>query len=449
MPFSPSRFSTAPLTARAARGLLAAAAMAPALLAAAPALAAPALTPEQTVAAALKEAPIWDGHNDVPEQLRDRRKDVLAGFDFHNTVNEPISDKRMLAFFPAGTPTGMQTDLTRMKQGHMGAQFWSVYVSANLPEPEAVQATLEQIDVVKRLVAQYPEELALATSSGDVEKAWKEHKVASLIGMEGAQSIGGSLGVLRQMYALGARYMTLTHFKTNLIGDSATDAPKWNGLSPLGKDVVREMQRLGMLVDLSHVAQKTMLDALDVAQAPVIFSHSGAQAVSGHPRNVSDEVLDRLKANDGVVMCNFYPSYVSDAQYKWGAARAGVEAEQKSLHPDRPDIAKANLEEWSKAHPKPVATIQEVADHIDHIVKRIGIDHVGLGGDFDGGSVGLQGMPDVSAYPALLLELAKRGYSKQDLEKVSSLNTLRVLKAVEAYAAAHKADKPIENATTF
>ncbi|MDE1915624.1 MAG: dipeptidase [Sphingomonadales bacterium] len=414
-----------------------------------PTLAAAAMTPEQTVAAALKEAPIWDGHNDVPEQLRDRRKDMLAGFDFHNTVNEPLPDKRMAAFFPAGTPTGMQTDLARMKAGHMGAQFWSVYVSASLPEPEAVEATLQQIDVIKRVVAQYPDEMMLATSSADVEKAWKAGKVASLIGMEGGHSIGGSLAVLRQMYALGARYMTLTHFKTNLIGDSATDAPKWGGLSPLGKDVVREMQRLGMLVDLSHVAQKTMLDALDVAQAPVIFSHSGAQAVSGHPRNVSDEVLDRLKANGGVVMCNFYPSYVSDAQYKWGAARAGVEAEQKALHPDRPDLAKAALDAWITAHPKPVATIGEVADHIDHIVKRIGIDHVGLGGDFDGGSIGLQGMPDVSAYPALLLELAKRGYSKMDLEKVSSLNTLRVLKAAEAYAAAHKGDKPIENPTTF
>lgn len=416
---------------------------------AAPAMAAAPLTPEQTVAAALKEAPVWDGHNDVPEQLRDRRKDVLAGFDFHDTVNEPITDKRMLAYFPAGTPTGMQTDLTRMKQGHIGAQFWSVYVSANLPEPQAVQATLEQIDVVKRLVAQYPGELMLATSSADVEKAWKAGKVASLIGMEGGHSISGSLGVLRQFYELGARYMTLTHFKTIAWGDSATDAPQHNGLTPFGKDVVREMQRLGMLVDLSHVSQKTMLDALEVARAPIIFSHSGAQAVSGHPRNVSDEVLDKVKLNGGVVMCNFYPSYVSDAQYKWGAARAGAEAEQKALHPDRPDIAKANMDAWAQGHPKPVATVQEVADHIDHIVKRIGIDHVGVGGDFDGGSIGLQGMPDVSAYPALLLELAKRGYSKQDLEKVSSLNTLRVLKAAEAYAAAHKGDAPIESPTSF
>jgi membrane dipeptidase len=197
-----------------------------------PALAAPALTPEQTVAAALKEAPVWDGHNDVPEQLRDRRKDVLAGFDFHNTVNEPLSDRRMAAFFPAGTPTGMQTDLTRMKQGHIGAQFWSVYVSASLPEPQAVQATMEQIDVVKRLVAQYPNDLVLATSSADVEKAWKAGKVASLIGMEGGHSIGNSLGVLRQFYALGARYMTLSHFKNNAWADSATDAPEHNGLTP-------------------------------------------------------------------------------------------------------------------------------------------------------------------------------------------------------------------------
>lgn len=420
-----------------------------ALTLAAPALAAPAMTPEQTVAAALKEAPVWDGHNDVPEQLRDRRKDVLAGFDFNNTVDEPLSDRRMAAFFPAGTPTGMQTDLPRMKAGHMGAQFWSVYVSANLPEPQAVQATLEQIDVTKRLIAQYPNDLVYATSAADVEKAWKAGKIASLIGMEGGHSIGGSLGVLRQFYELGARYMTLSHFKNNAWADSATDAPAHNGLTPFGKDVVREMQRLGMLVDLSHVSQKTMLDALEVAKAPIIFSHSGAQAVSGHPRNVSDEVLDKVKLNGGIVMCNFFPSYVSDALYKWGAARTGVEAEQKALHPDRPDLAKTALTAWEQAHPKPVATIQEVANHIDHIVKRIGIDHVGVGGDFDGGSVGLQGMPDVSAYPALLLELAKKGYSKEDLKKVSSLNTLRVLKAVEAYAAAHKGDKPIESPTTF
>jgi membrane dipeptidase len=416
---------------------------------AAPALAAPAMTPEQTVAAALKEAPVWDGHNDVPEQLRDRRKDVLAGFDFHNTVNEPISDKRMLAYFPPGTPTGMQTDLTRMKAGHMGAQFWSVYVSASLPEPQAVQATMEQIDVIKRVIAQNPGEMMLATSSADVEKAWKTGKIASLIGMEGGHSIGGSLGVLRQFYELGARYMTLSHFKNNAWADSATDAPEHNGLTPFGKNVVREMQRLGMLVDLSHVSQKTMMDALEVAKAPIIFSHSGAQAVSGHPRNVSDAVLDRVKENGGIVMCNFFPSYVSDALYKWGAARTGAEAEQKALHPDRPDLAKAAMESWATAHPKPVATIQEVADHIDHIVKRIGIDHVGVGGDFDGGSVGLQGMPDVTAYPALLLELAKRGYSKDDLKKVASLNTLRVLKAAEAYAAAHKGDAPIESPTTF
>ncbi len=421
---------------------------------AAPTFAAPAMKPEQTsperiVAAALKEAPVWDGHNDVPEQLRDRRKDVLAGFDFNNTVNEPLSDKRMAAFFPAGTPTGMQTDLPRMKAGHIGAQFWSVYVSANLPEPQAVQATMEQIDVIKRLIAQYPNDLMLATSSADVEKAWKEHKVASLIGMEGGHSIGGSLGVLRQFHDLGARYMTLTHFKSIAWADSATDAPQHDGLTPFGKDVVREMQRIGILVDLSHVSQKTMLDALEVAKAPIIFSHSGAQAVSGHPRNVSDEVLDKVKLNGGVVMCNFYPAYVSDALYKWGAARAGQQAEQKALHPDRPDLAKAGLEAWEKANPKPTATIQQVADHIDHIVKRIGIDHVGVGGDFDGGSVGLQGMPDVSAYPALLLELAKRGYTKLDLEKVSSLNTLRVLKASEAYSLAHKDDKPIESPTSF
>ncbi|MCJ2183751.1 dipeptidase [Novosphingobium sp. 1949] len=399
-----------------------------------------AATPEQVAAQALAEAPVWDGHNDVPEQLRDRRKDVLAGFDFADTMN--TAD-------PAKGIDPMQTDLARLHKGHVGAQFWSVYVSATLPEPQAVQAVLEQIDVMKRVVAANPDTMMLATSSADVEKAMKQGKIASLLGMEGGHSIGSSLGVLRQMYALGARYMTLTHFKDTPWADSATDAPQHNGLTPFGKNVVREMQRIGMLVDLSHVSAKTMADALDVAKAPVIFSHSGAIAVDGHPRNVPDAILDRLKANGGIVMVNFYPSYVSEAVRQWQASRAGEATRQGILHPDAPEVAKAALEAWDKAHPKPVATLSDIADHIDHIVKRIGADHVGLGGDFDGGSVGVEGMPDVSAYPALFTELARRGYSKADLEKISSGNMMRVLKAAESYAQAHRADPPIESPTTF
>lgn len=412
--------------------------LAGAALLASPVFAAP--SPEQVAEAALRASPVWDGHNDVPEQLRDRRKDVIGDFDFRDTTN--TAD-------PAKGDGAMQTDLARLRKGRVGAQFWSVFVSATLPEPQAVQATLEQIDVMKRLIARYPQDMVFCTTAADVEKAVKAGKIASLLGMEGGHSIGGSLGVLRQMYALGARYMTLTHFKNNAWADSGTDAPAHNGLTDFGRDVVREMQRLGMLVDLSHVSEATMLDALEVARAPVIFSHSGAQGVSGHPRNVPDAVLDKLKANGGIVMANFYPAYVSPALRDWNAARLGEQARQKALHPDNPDAVTKALAEWDAARPKPVATLAEVADHVDHIVKRAGIDHVGVGGDFDGGSVGLQGMPDVSAYPALFTELARRGYSQADLEKIASGNMMRVLKAAETYAAAHRGDPPIESPTTF
>jgi len=403
-----------------------------------PALAAQ--TPEQVAAAALKAAPVWDGHNDVPEQLRDRRKDVLAGFDFADTANTGDAANKI---------PPMQTDLKRLRQGKVGAQFWSVFVPASLTEPQAVQATLEQIDTIRRLVALYPRDMQLALTADDAAKAMKAGRIASLIGMEGGHSIGGSLGVLRQMYALGARYMTLTHVKNNAWADSGTDAPAHNGLTPFGKDVVREMNRLGMLVDLSHVSPKTMLDALAVSGAPVIFSHSDAMAISGHPRNVPDDVLDQVKVNGGVVMVNFFPNYISPALRERNAARSGEEARLKTLNLGSPDAVTAGLAAWDKANPAPVATLAQVADHIDHIARRIGVDHVGLGSDFDGGSIGLAGLEDVSKYPALFVELARRGYSQADLEKIASGNVMRALRGAEAYAAAHRADPPIESATQF
>jgi membrane dipeptidase len=392
-------------------------------------------TPEEVAAAALKAAPVWDGHNDVAEQLRERRGDVLAGFDFNDTTHEPDGK--------GGTKT-MHTDLPRLANGHVGAQFWSVYVSADLPEPQAAVATMEQIDLMKRLIARYPDRLQLALTSTDVERAMKAGRIASLLGMEGGHSIDGSLGVLRQMYALGARYMTLAHFKDNGWADSATDAPKHDGLTDFGKDVVREMQRIGMLVDLAHVSEATMMDALDVAQAPVIFSHSGARAVDGASRNVPDAVLERVKANGGIVMAVAYPSYVSEAVRQWSAERAGEEARQKALFPDAPDKVTEALAAWVAAHPAPKATVQQLADHIDHIRAVAGIDHVGIGGDYDGMESGPVGMEDVSGYPALFVELARRGYSQEDLEKIASGNMMRVLKAAEAYAAAHRDDPPIE-----
>ena len=409
-----------------------------ALALAAPAHAAPA--PEAVAEAALSEAPVWDGHNDVPEQLRARVKDVLAGVDFNDTTKIPGAR-------PGQPP--MMTDLPRIAKGHLGAQFWSVYVSADLPEPQAVQATLEQIDVMKRLIARYPGQLQYCEDSACVTSAWRAHRVASLLGMEGGHSIGASLGVLRQMYAAGARYMTLTHFKNTAWADSATDAPAHNGLTPFGKDVVREMQRMGMLVDLSHVAASTMRDALAVARAPVMFSHSSAYAVVNHPRNVPDDVLDMVKANGGIVMVNTVPDYVSAAAYAWDVDHAAAGAAADERHIGDPAGAKAELAGWVAAHPKPRATIGDVADHIDHIVKRIGVDHVGVGADLDGMDETVLGMEDVSTYPALFTDLARRGYSKADLEKIASGNMLRVLKAAEAYAAAHRADPPIESPTTF
>lgn len=404
------------------------------------AIAAPlvAQTPEQVAAAALKAAPIWDGHNDVPIQLRGRYANVLADFDFHDTTHAKP--------YKGDVEEPMHTDLPRLREGKVGAQFWSVYVSSALTEPQAVQATIEQIDLTKRLIAAYPGDLALALNSADVEKALKAGKIASLIGMEGGHSIGSSLAVLRQMYDLGARYMTLTHSKNTPWADSADDAPKHGGLSDFGKNVVREMQRIGMLVDLSHVNEDTMMDALDVAGAPVIFSHSNALALNGDSRNVSDAVLQRLKANGGIIMITGVPNFVSDAQRQWLAAEAAEKGRLGWLIQGQPDRLQAELEKWAAANPMPLATMAQMADHIDHVRQLIGVEYIGIGGDYDGIDTGPVGMEDVRGYPALFTELARRGYSQADLEKISNRNMMRVLKAAESYSAAHRADPPIETA---
>jgi membrane dipeptidase len=394
-------------------------------------------TPEQVAAAALEAAPVWDGHNDVPENLRDRYGNMLAEFDFNDT-------NKVAPWSSDPAATHMQTDLPRIAKGRLGAQFWSVYVGATLPEPEAVRQTLEQIDVLERLVARYPDRLAMAYTSADVEKAMKAGKVASLIGMEGGGSIGSSLGVLRQMYALGARYMTLTHYKTTSWADSTDDAPKHDGLTDFGKDVVREMNRLGMLVDLSHVSEATMIDALDVAGAPVMFSHSNARAVDGDSRNVPDAVLRRVAQNGGIVMVTAVPNFTSDEQFRFYAEQRAEEARQNYLWQGQPDKAAEAVAAWNEAHPVPQATLAQIAGHIDRIRAVAGIDHIGIGADFDGMPGGPEGMEDVSGYPALFAELARRGYSQADLEKIASRNMMRVLKAAEAYAAAHRGDPPIE-----
>ena len=409
-----------------------------ALLMAGTAQAAP--TPEQVAAAALKAAPVWDGHNDVPEQLRERYRDLIADFDFADTTGtaDPTKGKGP-----------MHTDLTRIKKGHLGAQFWSVYVDAGLTEQQAVQATLEQIDVMKRILARHPDRLEFVTTADGAEKAMKAGRVASLIGMEGGHSIGSSLGVLRQMYALGARYMTITHSKNTPWADSATDAPAHDGLTDFGRDVVREMNRIGMLVDLSHVSETTMMDVLDVAKAPVIFSHSGARAVDGHARNVPDAVLARLKNNGGIVMAVGFPTFLSEKRRQWDAQRTAEQARLKALWPGDPAAAAAALAQWDTANPQVKATVSDWADHIDHIRQVAGIDHIGLGGDYDGMETGPVGAEDVTGYPVLFTELAQRGYSQADLEKIANRNIDRVLHAAEAYAAAHRGDPPIENPTAF
>ena len=392
-------------------------------------------TPEEVAAAALEAAPVFDGHNDVPIQLRARFGNVINEFDFEDTSTTGETHPRGAV---------MHTDLARLRQGKVGAQYWSVYVSASLEEPVAVQATLEQIDVTKRLIARYPDDLMLALTADDVEAALAQGKIASLMGMEGGHSIGSSLAVLRQMYALGARYMTLTHSANTPWADSATDDPEHNGLTDFGRELIREMNRIGMQVDLSHVSEKTMHDVLDVAKAPVIFSHSSARAMNGHARNVPDSVLQRLPANGGVIMVTFVPGFLSEAARQWNANRDAEEARLKALWQGQPEQVTQGMRLWDDRNPLPQSSIGEVADHIDHIRVVAGIDHIGIGGDYDGIPFAPPGLEDVTGYPALFAELARRGYSQQDLEKISLRNALRALRAAEAYANSQQGAAPIE-----
>jgi membrane dipeptidase len=390
-----------------------------------------------TANAALEAAPVFDGHNDVPNQLRSRVANQINGFDFEDTLDTGEGH-------PEGRP--LHTDLARLKEGKVGAQFWSVYVPSNPDEAEAVREVIEQIDVTKRLIARYPQGLRFATTADEVERAMAEGKVASLLGMEGGHSIGSSLAVLRQLHALGARYMTLTHNSNTPWADAATDTPKHDGLSPFGMDVVREMNRLGMLVDLSHVSEATMMDALDVAKAPVIFSHSGARTVNGHARNVPDSVLARLSQNGGIVMVVALPRFISEGLRQWGARRDAETARLKALWLGQAAKVAEGLAAWDKANPEPAGTIKDMADHIDHIRKVAGVEYIGIGGDFDGMPSGPVGFEDVRGYPLLFAELARRGYSQAELEMIASRNALRVMRAAEAYAASVADMDPIETA---
>jgi len=365
----------------------------------------------------LRETPIIDGHNDYPWEVRQRAQGDLSKLDMR--VPQP----------------DIMTDLPRLKAGGVGGQFWSVYVPSPAPGTDAavsVTQALEQIDIVHRMVARYPDQLVLALTADDIERAHKQGKIASLIGMEGGHSINSSLAVLRMMYRLGARYMTLTHSLNTPWADSATDDPKLDGLSPFGEQVVQEMNRLGMLVDLSHVSPATMSDALKISTAPVIFSHSSARALTDVPRNVPDEILRDLPRNGGIIMVTFVPGFVSPEVAEWNKRETAERTRLSgTIGADQDAINKA-LDVWRKANPAPRASLIQVADHIDHIKKIAGIDHIGLGSDFDGITSVPVGLEDVSTFPMLIAELLRRGYTDDDVRKIASRNVLRVMRAAEA-----------------
>jgi membrane dipeptidase len=386
----------------------------------------------------LKQTPLIDGHNDLPWEIRVRFKGRLAGIDL-------ASDTSKIA--PPPDEAALMTDIPRLRAGLVGGQFWSVWVPVNIKGPEAVQTTLEQIDLVKRMAARYPATFEIAYTAADVRRIHKSGKIASLIGIEGGHQINNSLAVLRQMYELGARYMTLTHIHNTDWADSGTDAPAHHGLTAFGTEVIREMNRLGMLIDLSHVSPEAMQAALAASEAPIMFSHSSARAIVDHPRNVPDEVLRLVAKNGGVVMVNFFPAYVSAARNQWEADRAAEMARYNSppydgLYIGQPERAKAALARWESEHPKPVTTLSEVADHIDHVRQVAGVDHVGLGSDFDGIPDAPRGLEAVDRYPALLIELMRRGWTDGEIAKVAGENVLRVMAAAERVAAKLRAANP-------
>jgi len=360
----------------------------------------------------LSRVPLIDGHNDLPYALRYFGAMDLAQVD----LAAPVSCTH--------------TDLPRMAAGGLGGQFWSVYVPATLAGEAAVATTLEQIDLVHRMVRRYPDRLELAVTAADVQRIFAAGRVASLIGAEGGHSIASSMGVLRTMYALGVRYLTLTHNNNVPWADSATDEPQAGGLTEFGRAVVGEMQRLGMLVDLSHVSPGTMRDALDVAEAPVMFSHSSARALCDHPRNVPDDVLARLAGNGGLCMVTFVPEFVSPECAAW-AARLTADMRERGLDPRDIDAREQLGQERAAADPRPTATLAQVAAHIEHVREVAGIEHVGLGGDFDGTFQLPDGLADVSCYPALLAELLSRGWTEDDCARLAGGNLLRVLRAAE------------------
>ncbi|MGW0875107.1 dipeptidase [Streptomyces sp. NPDC002740] len=376
----------------------------------------------------LREFPVVDGHNDLPWALREQVRYDLDARDISGDQHDHL-----------------HTDIPRLRAGGVGAQYWSVYVRAD--QPDAVPATLEQIDCVRRLIARHPEDLRAALTAADMEAARAEGRIASLMGAEGGHSIANSLGTLRGLYALGVRYMTLTHNDNVDWADSATDVPRAGGLSAFGREVVREMNREGMLVDLSHVAATTMRDALDTTSAPVIFSHSSARAVCDHPRNIPDDVLGRLPANGGMAMVTFVPKFVLQAAVDWTAAADDNMRANGFHHLATTAEAMKVHRVFEETNPRPVATVATVADHLDHMREVAGIDHLGIGGDYDGTAFTPDGLDDVSGYPNLIAELLDRGWSGPDLAKLTWRNAVRVLGAAEDVARGLQATRSPSHAT--
>jgi membrane dipeptidase len=374
--------------------------------------------------ALLKSTILIDGHNDLPWVIRENTK-------------TPMDVER----YDLRQHTPGQTDLARLKQGHLGAQFWSIYVPGEIKDGFA-RTQLEQFDIAKRMIARYPDTLELALSSADIRRIAAKGKVASLLGMEGGHVIENSLGALRAYYDLGARYMTLTHNVTLDWADAAAGEPRHHGLTPFGKEVVREMNRLGMMVDISHVSADVMRNVLDVSAAPVIFSHSSAFALVDHPRNVPDDVLMRMKDNGGVVMVTFVPAFVNRENRLW---HEGLEQQSKGVT-DESELKRIKAAYIGQHGPAPKATLQDVADHVDHVAKVAGHDHVGLAGDFDGGGA-TDGLDDVSMYPNLFAELIRRGWSDADLKKLAGENMLRVFAQVEQVAKRLQKEYPSSIAT--
>jgi len=373
----------------------------------------------------LAKTPLIDGHNDWSGELANQGKDARWTMDL-NWLD----------------PVKYDTDIERLRLGLVGGQFWSVYVSANLSPLEQIKATLDRIDTVKSFVARYPKDFELVRTAAQVRAAHKAGRIASLMGAEGGGQIDESFSVLRAYHDLGVGYLTLTHSKTISWADSATDAPQHDGLTKFGVEVVRELNRLGMLVDLSHVSPATMTDALAASKAPIIFSHSSARALSDHPRNVPDEVLKLVAQNKGVVMVNFAPGFISEELRQWGAKQAAQTALNASLYNGQPDRAKAANDAWLAANPQPKVKMQVVADHVDHIAKVAGHDYVGLGGDYDGLPFLPEGMEGVESYPPLLLELMKRGWSDDNIAKLAGGNILRVMEAAEKVAVSMANEPP-------